>query len=40
MGRLIKKFGRIKEVLDTPYLLQLQKESYKDFFAKGLTPRK
>ena len=38
MGKLIKKFGRIKEVLDTPYLLQLQKESYKEFLQKHVPP--
>ncbi len=38
MGRLIKKFGKIKEVLDTPYLLELQKESYKKFLQKEVPP--
>ncbi len=36
MGRLIKKFGKIKELFDTPYLLELQKESYKNFLQKEL----
>jgi DNA-directed RNA polymerase subunit beta len=38
MGKLIKKFGKIKEVLETPYLLELQKQSYKNFLQKDLPP--
>ena len=38
MGKLIKKFGKIKEVLETPYLLELKKQSYKNFLQKDLPP--
>ncbi len=38
MGKLIKKFGKIKEVLATPYLLELQKQSYKSFLQEDLPP--
>ncbi len=38
MNKLVKRFGRIKEVLEVPYLLKLQKESYKNFLQKDVPP--
>lgn len=38
MNQLVKKFGRIKKVLDIPHLLNLQIESYKNFLQKNVPP--
>ncbi len=38
MNKLVKKFGRIKEALEVPHLLKLQRDSYKDFLQKDVPP--
>jgi DNA-directed RNA polymerase subunit beta len=38
MSTLVKKFGRIREVLEIPHLLNLQVESYRDFLQKDVPP--
>lgn len=38
MAKLIKNFGKIKQYLDTPYLLTLQKKSYEEFLQKDVPP--
>jgi len=46
MGELIpytrprRNFGRIKQILNIPYLLELQKSSYAQFLQKGVPPEK
>lgn len=38
MGQLRKNFGRIKKVVDIPYLIGVQKKSYYDFLQKDVAP--
>ncbi len=36
MSQLVKKFGKISEVLEKPHLLELQKNSYNEFLQKNV----
>lgn len=36
-GRIRKNFGKIKEILDVPYLLEVQKKSYENFLKKDTS---
>ncbi len=38
--KLRRQFGRIKQILDVPYLLELQKKSYAQFLQKDVPPEK
>ena len=38
--RIRKMFGKLPEILDVPYLLTIQKESYKEFLQKDANPDK
>jgi DNA-directed RNA polymerase subunit beta len=38
--RIRKMFGKLPEILDVPYLLSIQKESYKEFLQKDTNPDK
>jgi DNA-directed RNA polymerase subunit beta len=38
--RIRKMFGKLPEILDVPYLLSIQKESYKEFLQQGVHPDK
>ncbi len=38
MTELVKKFGRIKEVLEIPHLLNLQEQSYNEFLQMEVPP--
>jgi len=38
MTQLVKKFGKIKEVLKKPHLLDLQRNSYRDFLQLDVPP--
>ncbi|WP_457756097.1 DNA-directed RNA polymerase subunit beta [Thermodesulfatator indicus] len=37
-GRVRKNFGRVKPILDVPYLIAIQKESYKRFLQADVAP--